>query len=111
MEAAAIAFVVRALEQRGFQVIDYQSKNCGYDLLAFSKSTKLLVEVKGTDCSEPRFFLTRNEYRCAVEMREWRLFVVCAARSAPCLYEYSGEEMRRTFVLEALAWECTAKVE
>ena len=107
IELAAVAFVTRQLVQHGFQVHDHQRENRGYDLLAVSRTSRLLVEVKGTDSSEPRFFLTRNEFRCSRAEGGWRLFVVCNARSAPLAYEFSGEEMHRRFVLDPLAWECT----
>jgi len=106
IEAAAIGFVTRELERRGFRVEDHQRENRGYDLLAVSALSRLLIEVKGTDCIEPRFFLTRNERRCSAQSG-WRLFVVCGARSAPRLSEYTGDEMHRKFTLDALAWECT----
>ncbi len=106
VEAAAIAFVTHELNRRGFQVHDHQRDNQGYDLLADSPSSRLLVEVKGTDSLEPRFFLTRNERRCGSEKDEWRLFVVCKARSAPLLHEYTADEMHRRFTLDPLAWEC-----
>ena len=108
-EAAAIAFVTYELEQRGFQVEDVRREKRGYDLLAVSPSGTLLVEVKGTDCLEPRFFLTRKERRCSSEQVEWRLFVVCNARSIPVLHKYTAEEMRSQFAFDPLAWECTRK--
>jgi len=106
IEAAAIKFVTCELERRGFRVEDHQRENRGYDLLAVSPSGKWLVEVKGTDSVEPRFFLTRNERRCADGCPEWRLFVVCSARATPSLIEYTTEQMYRAFTLDALAWEC-----
>lgn len=106
IEAAAIGFVTRQLAHRGFRVEDHQRENRGYDLLAVSASSRLLIEVKGTDCNEPRFFLSRNERRCSAEA-EWRLFVVCGARFVPCLSEFTADEMHRKFKHEALAWECT----
>ena len=108
VEKAAIDFVKQTLEKRGFRVDDHQQKKCGYDLLAVSNAGSFLIEVKGTDSFVPRFFLTRNEYRCS-EQSEWRLFVVCEARSTPSLQEFTGEEMHRTFALESLMWECTPR--
>jgi diadenosine tetraphosphate (Ap4A) HIT family hydrolase len=107
VEAAAIKFATRELTSRGFHVRDDQRENRGYDLFAFSPSGELLVEVKGTDSPEPRFFLTRNERRCCTGRACWRLFVVCNARTNPHLHEYTASEMDRNFTLEPLAWECT----
>lgn len=109
VEAAAIAFVTYELEQREFQVKDVQREKRGYDLLAVSPSGTLLIEVKGTDYLEPRFFLTRKERRCSSEQGEWRLFVVCNARSAPVLHEYTAKDMYSQFAFDPLAWECTRK--
>ena len=107
IEAAAIAFATCDLVRRGFQVHDVQSENRGYDLLAVLPSDELLVEVKGADSLEPRFFLTRNERRFSSKQHKWRLFVVCNARTAPVLHQYTADEMLHQFTLDPLAWECT----
>lgn len=109
IEATAVAHVARFLKERGFKVRDRQRDNRGYDLIAESATSRLLVEVKGTDAPEPRFFLTRNELRCSALEAEWRLFVVCSARQSPVLFEYSASDMRHQFQLEPLAWECTPR--
>lgn len=107
IESAAIDFVKEELQERGFVVQDRQDDNCGYDLLATLEHKHLLVEVKGTDAPEPRFFLTRNEDRCSKVEKDWRLFVVTCARTTPRLHEYDRDEMRGSFALDPLAWEAT----
>ena len=109
IEVAAVAHVTRVLKQRGFKVRDRQRENRGYDLIAESATSRLLVEVKGTDAPEPRFFLTRNELRCSALEADWCLFVVCSARQSPVLFEYSASDMRHQFQREPLAWECTPR--
>ena len=109
IEVAAVAHVTRVLKQRGLKVLDRQRDNRGYDLLAKSATSRLLVEVKGTDAPEPRFFLTRKEMRCSALEADWRLFVVCSARQSPVLFEYSASEMHSQLLLDALAWECTPR--
>lgn len=109
IEVAAIGVVTRELKCRGFVVHDRQRENRGYDLFATSEHETLLVEVKGTDSPDPRFFLTRNEWNCARVQPSWRLFVVCQARTAPIVREYTESEVRQLFVLEPLAWECTPR--
>jgi len=109
IELAAIDAVTKELEHRGFEVHDRQRENRGYDLLAVSMHETLMVEVKGTDAPLPRFFLTRNEWNCAQAQRSWRLFVVCKARSTPELHEYTESQVKQSFVLEPLAWECTQR--
>jgi hypothetical protein len=111
VEAAAIKFVFGALVQEGFDVVDHQKENRGYDLLARSASSRLLIEVKGTNYSEPRFFLSRNERRCSEAENGWRLFVVCNAQTAPSLVKYTAAEMHQNFKLDPLTWECIQKKE
>ena len=109
IEGAAIDFVWTVLEDRLYRVEDRQPENQGYDLLATKGSERLMVEVKGTDAREPRFYLTRNEWVVGQQERDWRLFVVCAARTAPELHEYSASQVSQLFLLEALSWECRPK--
>lgn len=106
IENAAINFATKTLEHRGFTVTDCQKDNCGYDLLATSPQDRMLVEVKGTASSLPRFYVTRNEYQWSIGQKEWRLFVVTDASTVPELHEYTGSEMRDAFAFAPLAWEC-----
>lgn len=106
IEAAAVDFVWTVLHERFYEVEDRQPENQGYDLLARKGSARLLVEVKGTDAAEPRFYLTRNEWTVGQRERDWRLFVVCTARTAPVLHEYTALQIGQLFSLEALSWEC-----
>lgn len=107
IEVAAIEFVTRQLVKERFAVHDHQRENRGYDLMAERDGHKLFVEVKGTDASIPRFFLTRNESKRSTELVEWRLYVVCSARRAPALHTYTESEMRSAFSFDPLAWECS----
>jgi hypothetical protein len=109
IEQAAIDFVSSVLEDRKYQVEDRQPENQGYDLLATKGSERLFVEVKGTDAPEPRFYLTRNEWNFGQREGNWRLFVVCTARTAPSLHEYSAAQVSQLFQLDPLAWQCTPK--
>ncbi len=109
VERAAVDFVTGKLEQRGFTVKNLEKENLGYDLSAVRNRTTLLVEVKGTDSTQPHFFLTRNEDLAANQRPDWRLFIVCNARRNPSHHEYTADEMRRTFAFDPLAWECVQK--
>lgn len=109
VESAAIRYVTDELERQGFQVEDRQRENCGYDLLASSRRTVLKVEVKGTDGSTPRFFLTRNEWSTSGAVREWRLAIVCNALSSPHLRMLTRSELIAEYECDALAWECRPK--
>lgn len=109
IEVAAVEFVTRELKSQGFEVHDRQRENRGYDLLAISGDQELLVEVKGTDLRTPRFFLTRNEWKCGQSNANWRLYVVCEARNRPTIHTFTSGQVEGEFCLDPLAWECTEK--
>lgn len=111
VEVAAINFVTETLTRDGFEVHDHQKKNLGYDLMAVSDQQTLFVEVKGTDSSIPRFFITRGERRRSNDA-DWRVAIVTDATSKPKLPKLlTGAEAKRLFDFDALAWECTLKPE
>ena len=68
VEKAAVDFVITYYEDRGYRVHDRQTDNLGYDLLVVKGAQAFKLEVKGTDAMFPRFFLTRNEYKCAQQV-------------------------------------------
>jgi hypothetical protein len=109
IETAAVNFVTSKLTTEGFTVLDHQTLNLGYDLLAQKGTRALRIEVKGTDSPFPRYFLTRNEYKCSLLAKNWQLRVVCEARTNPRMLKYSAEAMLKQFALDPLAWECTPK--
>ena len=109
VELAAVEFVWTHFESLGYTVHDYQRDNLGYDLLAVKPGSTLKLEVKGTDGVAPRFFLTRNERRCAAQDADWRLVMVTSARTAPQLQVLTIQEVERMFNLDPLAWECTPR--
>lgn len=110
VELAAVRFVQTFFEAQGYTISDYQSSNLGYDLLAVKSGSSLKLEVKGTDGSTPRFFLTRNEHRCATRDKEWRLVIVTSARVRPQLRTLTFQEVKTTFDLDPLVFECSPKV-
>jgi hypothetical protein len=109
VELAAVEFVWTYFESQGYTIYDYQRDNLGYDLLAVKPDSTLKLEVKGTDGVAPRFFLTRNERRCAAQDADWRLVMVTNARTAPQLEILTIREVERIFNLDPLAWECTPR--
>ena len=109
VELAAIAFVWTHFESQGYTIYDYQRDNLGYDLLAVKPDATLKLEVKGTDGVAPRFFLTRNERKCAALNADWRLVLVTSARTAPQLQTLTIQDVERIFNLDPLAWECTPR--
>lgn len=112
VEMAAIKVATQYLEKKGYDVSNYEKQNRGYDLLATSGTGSLLVEVKGTDARQPHFYVTRNERRSSEKQTNWRLFVVCEARTAsPVLFLYTTAEMNACFNLDPLAWEAALRPE
>ncbi|WP_423193710.1 DUF3883 domain-containing protein [Cupriavidus sp. H18C2] len=108
IELAAIQYVTRELERKGFIVEDRQRENRGYDLLARRGQEELFYEVKGTDAIAPRFFISRNERNFSKRNQNWRLAVVTSARANPTLLVLTAAEMEARFTFDCLAWECTA---
>ena len=109
VELAAVEFVWTYFESQGYTIYDYQRDNLGYDLLAVKPDATLKLEVKGTDGVAPRFFLTRNERKCAALNADWRLVLVTSARTAPQLQTLTIQDVERIFNLDPLAWECTPR--
>lgn len=107
VELAAVAFVWTHFESLGYTVYDYQRDSQGYDLLVVKPDSTIKLEVKGTDGLAPRFFLTRNERRCAAQDADWRLVMVTNARTAPQLQVLTIQDVERIFNFAPLAWECT----
>lgn len=106
IEKAAVDFVTAHFEHLGYRIHDRQADNLGYDLLAVKGAQALKLEVKGTDATFPRFFLSRNEYKCAQRDPEWRLAVVSSARQSPQLLLMGIAELEHTFSMDPMAWEC-----
>ncbi|MFT3820147.1 MAG: DUF3883 domain-containing protein [Rubrivivax sp.] len=107
IEGAAVDYVIRHLESFGYKWHDRQKDRCGYDVLATRDNEILYIEVKGTDSSVPRFFITRRERIFSQGHTNWQLWVVCQARSLPKLLRFSASDMEQMFDFDALAWECT----
>lgn len=106
IEKAAVDFVTAHFELLGYRIHDRQADNLGYDLLAVKGPQALKLEVKGTDATFPRFFLSRNEYKCAQRDPEWCLAVVSSARQSPQLQLMGIAELERIFSMDPMAWEC-----
>ena len=110
VEEAAIKVVWKYLEDNGYTVKDRQSDNCGYDLYAQKGKNFILAEVKGTDSSQPRFLLSRNERAHSETDAGWRLFVVCKTRTSPKIRQYTADEMEAAFSFSPKSWECQPKI-
>lgn len=77
VEKAAIDVVWNLYEQRGYEIIDVQSENLGWDLEAIRGRHKLYLEVKGQGNHEPFVRISRNEYEQMISRKgSYRLCVV-----------------------------------
>jgi len=105
-EGKAVRFVRRTLLALGYTVKSRENEICGYDLHAVKEGSELHVEVKGTTCSFPRFFISRNEYKRSSTDPNWRLAVVLVGGVKPISYGFvNTSTMRRTYKFAPIAWE------
>lgn len=106
VERAAVGHVTNHFRAMGYRVESHEALNLGYDLLVEGPTEVLLVEVKGTSGPVERFFLSRNENRCAAKVN-WRLAMVTSALSTPKMRLMPLDELKQRFQFDELAWECT----
>ncbi len=77
IEQAAIKAVWNLYEERGYQIVDVQSQNYGWDLEATNGKHRLYLEVKGQGNHEPYVRISRNEYEQMSKHKDkYRLCVV-----------------------------------
>jgi hypothetical protein len=110
VEEAAVDAATHTLIQRGYDVISREKDHIGYDLHATHSGDgpTLHVEVKGTSQSEPRFFMTVNEYNYR-EANEWRLAMVVDALTNPSVTLLTLSDVQRKFDLNPMVWKATPK--
>ena len=85
-----------------------EHENLGYDLDVVSRYTgkvELKLEVKATAGTSDRFFISRNEVKCAKSDPLWRLVIVTDALSACQVGQpLKWDDVEREFNLEPIAW-------
>ncbi|MCH5244780.1 MAG: DUF3883 domain-containing protein, partial [Lentimicrobiaceae bacterium] len=82
VEKSAIKVIWKRYERLGYTIKDVQNQNCGWDLEAQNKDTKLFLEVKGSNTSSPVIHISRNEYEKMKKYKKhYRLCVVTNALS------------------------------
>jgi hypothetical protein len=110
VEKAAVDAVTKRFEKRGYEVVDKQRENVGYDLLCIKGKIERHVEVKGSsgDCS--RFILTANERTCARTDKRFILCTVGAALSKrPTVTEITGARLFASFTEQAISYMMTKR--
>lgn len=111
VEKAAVKATWRKLVQLDYNCRSRESDNVGYDLQAIHQKdgSALHVEVKGTSGSEPRFFMTANEYSYRLSP-EWRLAVVVDALTDPSVRLLTLREVECGFELTPMVWKAIRKL-
>ena len=91
VEHAAIAAVIEAYEEDGWEIDDVQRENRGWDLTARRGEETELVEVKGRAAASQLVLLSRNEIRAAAENPNWWLVIVTEALTEPKPHWWDAE--------------------
>ena len=87
---------------KGWEIIDCQNDNCGYDFRVRRGTQERHIELKGARGPMPSFPITDNEVNQAKEDGRWRLAVVTGALSSPKLTEWTSKQFLRQFDLRPL---------
>ena len=104
-EKAAIRFVRRLYQRRGYSVTSCESENLGYDLCANNGRRELHLEVKGVGGSEPYFIITRNELKCARSDPLFRAVIVTRALDRkPKLHEMTGSAFIARYIFTTISY-------
>ncbi|MFY1709683.1 DUF3883 domain-containing protein [Tritonibacter scottomollicae] len=111
VEKAAVQATWRELNRLDYDVVSRESDNIGYDLHAIHRKdgSALHVEVKGTSGSEPRFFMTMNEYGYRLAP-EWRLAIAVNALTKPDVRFLTLREVEREFELTPMVWKAIRRI-
>lgn len=110
VERAAVSYVTRWYESRGWKVESVESEKRGYDLLCVKDADEEHVEVKGRQGESPSFIITAGE---AEQAKNNSRFIICVVTSAlkrePELFRYRGKELIESFNLSPIAFRATLK--
>lgn len=111
VEISSVKAATRKLERQGYKVKSYEERKIGYDLHATKQEdgSALHIEVKGTSGSEPRFFMTGNEYSYRMAP-EWRLAIVTDSLTTPKVSLLTLRDLERDFELSPMVWKGIRKV-
>lgn len=111
VEQAAISFVTKDYESRGWMVQSVEAGRRGFDLLCTKDALEEHVEVKGIQGEMVSFIVTAGEFRQA---QSDNCFVLCVVTSAlsdhPRLFRYSAKDFFKWFDLAPLTFRATLRV-
>lgn len=105
VERAAVEYVKRRYEDRGWCVDSVESEKRGYDLRCSKAGEELHIEVKGVTGAAVQCILTAGELRCAAQDPQFVLAIVTSALSEePLLLEWKGLEVDAEFLAEPISY-------
>lgn len=100
IESAAVDFVKKEYQARGYQVKSREDENCGWDLDAILDKVSLKLEVKGLG-GEGLVHITRNEYDKMNQYKDdYRLCIVFNAIKSPKLAIFIWNSVLNNWVTE-----------
>lgn len=111
VEQAAISYVTKWYEERGWSVQSVEADKCGYDLRCVSNGSEEHVEVKGVQSEIPAFIITAGEVRQSKNNVSFKICVVtCALSNQPKLFRYDGIEFANKFNLDPISFRASLRI-
>lgn len=109
VEEAAISYVTKDYQKKGWTVTSVESEKRGYDLVCIKDFIQEHVEVKGIQGSLISFIITSGEVKQSQIDENFFLCAVTSALSNPILHRFSAHEFREKFALEAISYRVSLK--
>jgi len=92
VEAAAMSFVSRWYQKKGWQVTDVSAECLGYDLHCIKGRQIAHIEVKGSSGVDRKFIITANEMRAWEADPSFVHTLVANVKNKPQLHQFIGAE-------------------
>jgi hypothetical protein len=110
VEQAAICFVTKWYQARGWTVYSVEAEKCGFDLRCVLNADEKHIEVKGIQGNGQSFTITASEARCADHDPRFTLCIVTSALSGqPIMHQFTGKQFLASFDLQPLAFKASLK--
>ncbi|MDA2921132.1 DUF3883 domain-containing protein [Desulfobacterota bacterium AH_259_B03_O07] len=108
IEKAAISFVTKLYEKRGWSVESVENEKRGFDLLCTKNGLDENVEVKGVEGTKYSFPITAGEVRQARENPVYVIYIVTSALSKHHKSKwFKGKEFIKEFKIEPVQYRAT----
>ena len=109
VETAAIDFVTKMYESKGWHVISVENEKCGFDLICTLGEKIENIEVKGIRGASLSFIITTGEPEEAKKNNKFILYAITQALSTPHSYKFSGPELSEKFNMVPLQFRAVYK--